>query len=235
MNSIKGKLYGVGVGPGDPKLITLKAVEIIGQADFIALADTCAGSENIALNIVKDYAVGKPLIACPMPMTRDEDKLASSRNKSALIIKNILDGGKSVAFITLGDPTVYSTYMYIHRIIAADGYDTEIIPGVTSFCAAAAALGESLCDGGQTLTVIPASYEGVDDYLKMGGTKVLMKSGKSFSSVREKLTALGLNDKSMMVEKCGMQGERKFRNIDEVVPEGDFGGAGYFSIIIVKE
>lgn len=222
-----GKLYGVGVGPGDPELITVKAARVISSADFIAAAHS--GGENIALNIASSYLAGKEIIRCPMPMTRDIGLLENAHKKSVAMITEKLDMGKTVAFITLGDPTIYSTYAYIHRLVSAAGYATEIIPGITSFCAAAARFNISLCDAGQPLTIIPASYDDYDKYLMQDGVKILMKSGKSLGTVKAKLEELGLAGKAKLAEKCGMEGERLFDNIQDAPDD-----AGYFSVIIIK-
>lgn len=228
MVGMKGKLYGVGIGPGDPKLLTLRAVEVLRAADVVALPDT--GGERTALAIAGEYIEGKEILACPSPMTRNEETLRQARQESADRISKQLDQGLTVAFITLGDPTVYSTYLYLHRELLSRGYEAEIIPGVPSFCAAAAALNTSLCDGGQALHIIPASYPDVEKLLRLDGNKVLMKSGKSLQEVREQLKQLGLADQTSMVECCSMENQRIYRSLSEVPEE-----ASYFSILLVKE
>ena len=182
---MKGILYGVGVGPGDKRFLTLAAVETLKKAQVIAVPDT--GGEKTAMNIVSEFIEGKEILYCDMPMTRDAERLKAGHNSSAQAIINKLDEGLDVAFITLGDPCIYSTYMYVHRIILDRGYEAEIISGVTSFCAAAAALNISLCDGGDALHIIPSSYDGADELLRLKGNKVLMKSGKSLG---KELTAV---------------------------------------------
>ncbi|MEG2936734.1 MAG: precorrin-2 C(20)-methyltransferase, partial [Clostridium sp.] len=224
---VKGILYGVGVGPGDKKFLTLAAVETLQNADIIAVPDT--GGEKTAMNIVSEFIVGKEILYCDMPMTRDESRLKVGHNSSADAIIEKLDAGTNVAFITLGDPCIYSTYMYVHRIILERGYEAKIISGVPSFCAGAAALNISLCDGGDALHIIPASYEGSDEFLRLSGNKVLMKSGKSLGKVKEALTELGYENSSKMVECCAMANERTYQNLSEVPNE-----SSYFSIIIVK-
>ena len=135
----RGKLYGVGVGPGDPELLTLKARRILLEADVVAVPDKGSG-EKTALNIVKDVVEGKNLRPCPTPMVRDKALLDGCYEEIAARICALLDEGKNVAFITLGDPTLYSTYIYVHKKVLARGYDAELIPGVPSFCAVAARL-----------------------------------------------------------------------------------------------
>ena len=141
----RGTLYGLGVGPGDPELLTLKAVRLLREADVIAAPDKGSG-EKTALTIVKDYIQGKPLLPCVTPMVRDQKVLDATHDQIADSICALLEEGKNVAFITLGDPTVYSTYMYVHRRVLERGYEAVLVPGVPSFCAAAARLGRSLTE-----------------------------------------------------------------------------------------
>mgnify|MGYP000211769030 CR=1 FL=1 len=136
----RGILYGVGVGPGDPELITRKAQRIIAQAAVLAVPDKGSG-EKTALTIAGELAEGKEILLCDAPMVRDEAALDAAYEANADRVCALLDGGKDVAFLTLGDPTVYSTYLYLHRKVTARGYEAEIIPGVPSFCAVAAAKG----------------------------------------------------------------------------------------------
>ena len=135
--------------------------------------------------------------------------------------------GKNVVFLTLGDPTVYSTYLYVHKRIAQRGYRTELTSGITSFCAVAAKLNIGLVEKAEELHVIPASYQ-IEDALKLPGTKVLMKAGRKIGQVKELLKKAGMQ--AMMIENCGMENEKIYQTVDEI-PEN----AGYYSLIIVKE
>ena len=229
---MKGKLYGIGTGPGDPELLTLKAINIIEKCDVIALPNA-GNNERTAFQIVEKYAGGKPLLECRFSMEKDAEKRNALRKKSADNICELLDQGKDVGFITLGDPTIYSTYMYIHEIVEERGYATQIISGVPSFIAAAAALNISLCAGNEALHIIPASdNENIEELLALPGNKIIMKSGSSLSNVLKALKQKGLSEKTKIVERCTMDGERIFNSIDELEAAG---GAGYFSIVVVKE
>lgn len=225
---MNGVLYGVGVGPGDPKLLTLQAVEVLQKADVIAVPDT--DGEKTAMNIVKGYIKEKEILFCPMPMSRDLKLVESSHQKSCDMLERALLKDKHIAFITLGDPTIYSTYMYIHKLITEKGYNTKIIPGITSFCAAAVALNTSLCDRGEALHIIPASYPDCEKLLALEGSKVLMKSGKKLGEVKKILKEMNLHKNSQMVECCSMENQRIYRSMEQV-PET----SSYFSIIIVKD
>lgn len=224
----KGKLYGVGIGPGDKELITLKAVNTIKNADVIALPDSLSG-KNRAYEIIKEYIDEKEIIYLPMPMTKDKEHLKASHESGAELIINYLDKGKNTAFATLGDPSVYSTYMYIHRIVESKGYDVEMIAGVTSFCASAARLNISLCDGAEPLIIIPANYEDNKKLLNLFGNKVLMKSGKKMVKVKQEIAECCLTDKTYMVENCGMEEEKIYKDFSMASDE-----SSYFSLIIVK-
>lgn len=224
---MKGMLYGVGVGPGDKKLLTLHAIETLNHADVVAVPDT--GGEKTALKIVEEYIAGKELKYCSMPMIRDPEQLRQSHEHCADELCALLDQGMKVAFITLGDPTVYSTYMYVHRLVVGRGYKAEIVNGITSFCAAAGRLGVSLCDGKEALHIIPSSYEGYEELLKLPGNKVLMKSGKKIIQIKDKLEQYGLLNKAKMVECCGMENEKLYGSLEELNED-----SSYFSIILVK-
>ena len=162
-----------------------------------------------------------------MPMTRDEEKLRESHESGAFFLTECLKKGMDVAFLTLGDPTVYSTYLYLHKIVRKQGFPVEIISGIPSFCAAAARMETGLAEKDQALHIIPAAYE-VEDWLELSGTKVFMKAGKQLAQVKEKLSEKKLAGR--MVENCGMKNERLYDSIEEIPQE-----AGYYSLIIVKE
>lgn len=226
---MRGKLYGVGVGPGDPELLTLKALRLVKEADIIAVPGE-EPKESVAYQIVKGaypQLDQKQLLAVPMPMTKDPQKLEESHSKGTELVRAELDRGRRVVFVTLGDPTVYSTYIYIHKRICELGYDTEIVSGITSFCAVSARLNTGLVEKAEPLHVIPASYQ-IEDAMKLPGTKVLMKAGKKMKDVKAQMLEMGAE--GMMIENCGMPDEKIYHSIEEI-PET----AGYYSLIIVKE
>ena len=224
----KGKLYGVGVGPGDPELLTRKAERVLGEADIVAVPDKGAG-EKTALNIVSDLVAGKELLYCPAPMVRDQAVLEASYQARADRICARLDEGKTVAFITLGDPTVYSTYIYVHKKVLARGYEAELIPGVPSFCAVAARLNTSLCEGAERLLIVPASHDAAD-CLDIRANKVFMKAGKAIGELQGQLAERGLLEHASLVANCGMEGELVCPRFADMTD-----GTGYFSIVLVKE
>lgn len=225
----RGKFYGIGVGPGDPELLTMKAVRLMGACDTIAVPQS-GGSEQVALKIAQEYIKDKPILHCELPMTRDKAQRDASHDRAADAICTVLDQGRDVAFLTLGDPTIYATSWYIFKRIVERGYETEIVPGVPSFCAAAAALGRALCQDDEMLHIIPASHGAVDEGLDLPGSKVLMKAGKSILKVRDRLAARGELAHAALVERCGMEGERLVTDLAALDDS-----LSYFSMILVRE
>ena len=226
---ITGKLYGIGVGPGEAELLTLKALRIMRESDVIVVPGMEV-EKSVAYQIVLPVfpeITEKERTAVEMPMTKDPVHLEESHQKAVEIIETFLKDGKQVAFLTLGDATVYSTYLYLHRKIEKLGYPVEIVSGIPSFCAAAARLNIGLVEKAEMLHVIPASYQ-IEDALKLPGTKVLMKAGRQIGRVKEQLKQMGAA--AVMIENCGMPGEKVYHSLEEI-PED----AGYYSLIIVKE
>lgn len=229
---MQGKLYGVGVGPGDPELLTLKALRLIKENEVIAVPGKDIQA-SVAYQIVKgayEDLDKKTLIPVAMPMTKDPQVLKANHDKAADQVEDYLKKGKNVVFLTLGDTTVYSTYLYVHKRILERGYEAKIVSGITSFCAVAARLNMGLVEADQPLHVIPATYKAqeMDEILQLPGTKVLMKTGKKMKQVKESIEKSG--QKAVMIENCGMPSEKIYRSSEEI-PED----SGYYSLIIVKE
>jgi len=229
---MKGRLFGIGAGPGDPELLTLKAVNIIQKCDVIAIP--MAGHEkSVVFSIVEKYATGKELLECSFAMDKDMAKRKESRQRAAEHIIQFLDRGKDVGFVTLGDPTTYSTYMYVHEIIAGMGYCAEIVPGVTSYTATAAAFGVALCEDEEVLTIIPMRHsESIDGLLDYPGNKVIMKSGENLACLLEKLKERGYGKKTKIACRVTMDGQQLFDSIDDYEKSQ---GAGYLTVVIVSE
>ena len=229
---MSGKLYGVGVGPGDPELLTLKALRLIKENQAIAVPGNDIYT-SVAYKIVKgayEELDKKTLFPVAMPMTKDPAVLQANHEKAADDVAKYLKEGQNVVFLTLGDPTVYSTYLYVHKRILKRGYEAEIVSGITSFCAVAARLNMGLVEMAEPLHVIPATYKAqeMDQILELPGTKVLMKTGRKMQQVRESILNSGQD--AVMIENCGMEDEKIYRSAEEI-PES----SGYYSLIIVKE
>ena len=218
---MSGKLYVIGVGPGDPELITIKAVKTLHKADIIACPKSRDGA-GIAYNIAKEAVPEiekKDILLLSFPMTRDETVLSDAHNEAAAFIAEQLDKGKTVALVTLGDPAFYSSAFYVVDILKDKGYDIEIISGVPSFSSAAAGLLQSLALGDeQVLVTTPHKVD-----FSFPGTIVVMKAGMHLAELKEKIAGRDV----YLIENSGME--------DEKIYHGDMPDkAGYLSLLIVK-
>lgn len=226
---MRGIAYAVGVGPGDPELMTMKAARLIRENEIIALPgkeprETVA--YKIAAAAVPELA-DKELISVYMPMIKDRELIDLEHRKAAKLVESYLDQGKNVVYLTLGDTTIYCTFSYIQHYLEADGYTVELINGITSFCAAAARLNIPLVEWDEHLHVIPAVHR-LEETLSLPGNYVLMKSASQMKKVKEILRRSG--KKVSMVENCGMETEKVYHSVDEIPDD-----AGYFSLIIAKD
>ena len=226
---MNGVLYGVGVGPGDPELMTLKAVRLIQENEVIALPGAVPQETigyQIAVQAVPELA-DKELVSVYMPMTHNQQELKANHEKGARTVEAYLKQGKNVIFLTLGDPSIYSTFTYIQQVVEQDGYRTAMVSGITSFCAAAARVNIPLVKWNEQLHVVPAVHSLKHD-LSASGNYVLMKSGRKMKQVKEKLAA---ESRSVVtVENCGTADEKIYRGVEEIPDD-----AGYYSLIIAKE
>ena len=224
-----GTLYGIGIGPGDLELLTLKAVRQIRECAVIAVPGKSPRDSvayRIAVQAVPEIE-NKKLVAVDMPMTKNRAALDAFFQAGADMLEEYLRAGEDVAFLTLGDVTIYSTYLYLYPRIQERGYATAMINGIPSFCAAAARLNEGLAEGAEEIHIIPATYQ-TERSLAFPGTKVLMKAGRQMEKVKELLKGADLT--VSMVENCCMEGERVCRSLEEI---GET--PGYYSLIIAKE
>ena len=227
-----GKLYGIGTGPGDPELLTIKAIRTLEQCDLIVIPNS-GSDDRVALEIVSPYVSDKPMIECRFSMSRDEEERKRRRLAVADEICEHLTDGKTVGFITLGDPSIYSTYAYIHDIVMKRGFPVEIIPGISSFSAAAATLKTPLCEGSQMLHIIPAGCETpIDAGLALPGNKVIMKAGKNMKDVLQRLVHIEAGKQIKVVSRCTMPGEQVL-DPTEALEQAE--QIGYFSVIIIQE
>ena len=224
-----GKLYCIGVGPGDPELLTIKALKAFMEVDVVAYPHSDkAGSEAVALRIAEAAYAGledKEKLPVYVPMTRDRDAVEKSLREVAEQISERLKGGKTVAYVTLGDPMIYSTYSSLGKTLRDLGHETIYVPGVPSFCAVAAKLGVPLAEGKEALSIIPAS--GNIPELRENENAVFMKAGSKMKELKE---SDALKDREVMaVSNCGMENEAVYGKLSDV-PED----AGYFTIVIAK-
>lgn len=236
-NRRTGVFYGIGVGPGDPELLTLKAVRALNAADVVAIPKSKEESDSIALSIVRGAVdlTNKETFELIFPMTKDKEILGKARKDAAAAIADRLNAGKNVACITLGDPLFYSTFSYLIplvRKIVADA-EIKIIPGVSSVMASAAAAIMPLVEADERLAVIPATYEPekLRDIFRDFDTVVLMKVNKVFDKILGLMEEAGLKQKAVFIEKCGGEGQRVVKNLDSLKGKK----LDYLSMVIVKK
>ena len=226
---MKGIAYGVGVGPGDPKLMTLRAIELIRENDVIAVPGK-EPKESVAYKIaaaVVPEIADKELVPVYMPMIKDRTLIDEEHKKGAALLKKYLDQGKNVVYITLGDPTIYCTFSYLQHYLEADGYPVELVPGISSIMAAAARLNLPLTEWDEPLHVLPAVHK-TDAAMDLPGTYVLMKSASHMKDVKETLRMCGKDVQAVI--DCGMPTEQVYRSLEEIPDD-----AGYFALVIAKE
>jgi len=226
----QGKLYGIGVGPGDTELLTIKAAKILRNVDVVCSPRSAESKPSLALSIVQpilnerddEYEILDPLF----PMIEDKLTLNTYWDNAAEIITNKLVQGKDVAFITLGDPTIYSTFSYVAKRLVAVGFEIEVIPGITSFTGCAAAAGISLAEKDEIIVIVPKVDDRLPRILEYGDTFVIMKTSRH-SEILEEIVNQDKRDKSIIsVQNCSMQ--------DENIFEGFSKDKKYLSTTIVK-
>lgn len=202
-----GTFYGVSVGPGDPELMTLQAVRRLENCPVIAAPQTPKGG-MLALDIAKGAVdlSGKTILPLRFAMSLDPAVQKAAHIEAARAVKEYLDAGQDVAMLNLGDVSVYATFGYLQEILEAESYKTVMLPGVTSFCAAAV--------------------------LAAPGAKVLMKSGRQLPETLAALADAGLLSRSAMVCNCGLPNEEVWPDLTDYDPARS---AGYFATILVKE
>lgn len=227
-----GKFYGVGVGPGDPHLLTLQAVDVLQSVDLVAIPKSKLDRESVAWDIAKIHCPSKVrLVELEMPMTADQQILAKAWQDGAQTLLAELKRGKSVAFITLGDPSLYSTYSYLLNILQAELPQECIVtvPGITAMSAAAARINLPLATGDEPLLILP-STEDVGEFLHFPNL-VLMKVSRRLPEI---LTLLAERKrKAVLLTRLGQAGEKICW---EPKPQ-DFTAAkiDYLSLLLVKK
>ncbi|HAH20806.1 MAG: precorrin-2 C(20)-methyltransferase [Omnitrophica WOR_2 bacterium GWF2_43_52] len=230
-----GKLYGVGIGPGDPTLLTLKAKDALEKADIIFAPKGSDEGISVARRIIEQVIEGKKTyIELTFPMTKDKNLLKKYWKKAGQRIAGELKKGKQSAFVTLGDPFIYSTYIYLLRIIKQDypKIEVETIPGISAFNAAASRAGFSLLEGKEKMAVLPVNetMDGIEDALKDFDTVVLMKVGAKLQKVIRLLKQKGLAKNAVLISRVGHPNEKIIRNIANIKDKE----LGYLSVILVK-
>lgn len=215
-----GKLFGVGVGPGDPELLTIKAVRVIKSADVIFTAASSKNTYSLAVEIAAPYISPDAIVQIlSFPMTKDIKTMESAWTENAKTIAKSLVDGKTAVFLTLGDPTTYSTFGYILKkmtCIMPDA-DIETIPGITSFHAASARLNRILVEGEESLLITSGAFGG-DRIRKVMDIEnvAIVKAYKNIKDINQALKDTGLYKQSVAVSKCGRENEEIITDIGEL-------------------
>lgn len=231
-----GVLYGVGVGPGAPDLLTLRAARTIRAVPVVCAPRRTASAESYALAVVRDLLdpTRQELVELTFPMARDPNLVRRARDEAVARVGAILSTGRDVAFITEGDPLLYSTFIHLYRRLraASPPVRVEIVPGVTSVTAAAAVAGLPLADGTEPLAVVPAtcSYERLRAALRDFDTVALLKVSPVFDRVLDLLEELNLVESAVYVSRAGTPEQRVEADVRALRGQP----LDYLSLILVK-
>ena len=231
-----GTLYGIGVGPGDPELITLKAVRILQKVACVFAAASTRNSHSLAENIIGPHLrQDTPVVRLDFPMTLERGVLTEAWEQNARKILDVVEAGKDAALITLGDPMTYSTFGYMMRTISLGNplLPIRIIPGITSYQAASAATGWVLAEGEESFSVVSGAMGAarLKGILEHTDTVVILKVYRHYKEIMEALKDLDLANRSVLVSRCGLDEEKivwdPVANINGLPP--------YLSLLLVRK
>jgi len=233
-----GKFFGVGICPGDPELLTVKATRVLNSVPVIFVPKAKITDEGMALQVLLNSVVNKTgaeLRELVFPMSKDPEVLKPAWAIARDAVLDVVRQGRDCAFITLGDTAIYSTYMNLLAELRREesGLPIETVAGISSFSQGAAMLNLSLCEKAERLAILPclSEVEGMRQDLERFDTVVLMKVGRRFAALREMLRGMGLLAHSHLLLKLGTPGELVSSNLDEVDPEK----VSYMSLVIVRK
>lgn len=230
---MKGKLYGVGVGPGDPELLTIKAVQILGKIDVIAVPESQKEKGSIAYSIVSPYLKKEvELISLTFPMTPNKELRENSRQNNAALIYQAVMSGRKVAFLTLGDPMFYSTFIYLAEHLNQSGIEIESIPGIPAFTASASRLVYPLVKGDESVCVISDFDEArMERITGEFNTFVFMKVSAYSREIGNWIRSNHFESGFFMVSRCGLPDEEITADISDL----ENGPVDYLSTVIVRK
>lgn len=233
---LSGKFYGIGVGPGDPELLTIKARRVLQEVNLVCIPKSAADRESLALAVIKGV-INRTVqtVELSFPMSRERQVLEEHWIRAGKAIAQLVQDGHKVAFVTIGDPMFYSTYGYVLNYLKTHYPDlpVETIPGITAMTACAAVLEEPLAEGEETLAVIPAAY-GLDrlgDVLDRFDTIILMKVNRYFDRILELLQEKNLIGQAALVSRCGYPDQVVSRSVTDLAGKK----LDYMSILIIRK
>ena len=232
---MSGIFYGIGVGPGDPELLTVKAIKAIEQVDVLIAPKTEKKEGSVALTIAKPYLKDEvKIIYQVFPMVKDFAQNSQElweTNKQEII--SLLQAGKNVAFLTLGDPMFYGTYIYIFRLLKEEGINIQTIPGVPAFAAIGSKVGYPIVDGDDILSIIPAtaSQENIEKALAASDNAVLMKVYKNANEIIDLLEKNDMAQQAILVSRVGLEDEKVITDLQSHKDEK----LNYLSTILTRK
>ncbi len=230
-----GTLYGIGVGPGDPDLITLKAVRVLQRVPHIFASCSTKNNYSLALNIVRPHLNGAGIEPLPFPMTRDPQVLKEAWEKNAGRVLEVLNSGADAAFVTLGDPLTYSTFGYLLKTLKRLNPEVRVvtIPGITSYSAAAARTHIPLTEGEESFVLISGAQGAarLREVVDQSDNIVMLKTYRHFDEIYRALEELDLLDRAVCISRCGLDGETVVENLRDCKGQP----LPYLSMIIIKK
>ncbi|OGU13957.1 MAG: precorrin-2 C(20)-methyltransferase [Geobacteraceae bacterium GWC2_53_11] len=231
-----GTIYAVGVGPGDPELLTRKAERILRHVDVVLAPVSNPTEASVALGTIREFIdeSRQEIIVHQFPMTSDRARLIPAWQEAAALIAGHAEAGRSVAFITIGDPLFYSTFIYLLRLLREQWpqLPIEIIPGISSINAAASVAALPLVEADEKMVVIPATagIEQIKAALSTYETVVLLKVKPLFAAIIELLRTTGREQRTVFVERVGSSRQKVLTNFNEIAAHSP----DYLSLMIIK-
>jgi precorrin-2/cobalt-factor-2 C20-methyltransferase len=235
MTTKTGTLYGIGVGPGDPELITLKALKVLHRVPHIFAACSTKNSYSLALGIVRCHLNGAGIEHLPFPMSKDAQVLAEAWERNARRVLEVLATGSDAAFVTLGDPLTYSTFGYLLKTLKRLNPQVAIvtIPGITSYSAAAALTHIPLTEGEESFYLVSGAMGAAQlkEVIDKSDNIVILKTYRYFDEIFQVLEDMDLLDRTTCISRCGLEGETIVENLRELKGRE----LPYLSMVIIKK
>ncbi|MDO9533420.1 MAG: precorrin-2 C(20)-methyltransferase [Deltaproteobacteria bacterium] len=235
MTTKAGTLYGIGVGPGDPELITLKALKVLQSVPHIFASCSTKNTYSLALSIVRCHLNGAGIEHLPFPMTKDPEVLASAWERNARRVLEVLATGSDAAFVTLGDPLTYSTFGYLLKTLKRLNPQVGIvtIPGITSYSAAAALTHIPLTEGEESFYLVSGALGAAQlkEVIDKSDNIVILKTYRYFDEIYRVLEDMDLLDRTTCISRCGLEGETIVENLRDIKGRE----LPYLSMVIIKK
>jgi len=235
MTTKAGTLYGIGVGPGDPELITLKGLKVLQRVPHIFASCSTKNTYSLALSIVRCHLNGAGIEHLPFPMSKDAWVLAEAWERNARRVLEVLASGSDAAFVTLGDPLTYSTFGYLLKTLKRLNPEVGIvtIPGITSYSAAAALTHIPLTEGEESFYLVSGALGAAQlkEVIDKSDNIVILKTYRYFDEIFQVLEDMDLLDRTTCISRCGLEGETIVENLRDLKGRE----LPYLSMVIIKK